>query len=116
MEITNEEYWVRYEEKDRDRKPKYAAQIRDIQGKLERGTRVIKENHRVKGLNPDAHARELPLSEGQMNRLRWNLNVLIFRLTEGYGGALGLALPEHLNRRNPQGEYWPSWDYNRPKS
>lgn len=112
MRFGSPEYWARYEEKNRVRKPRYASQIRAIQAKLERGTCIIKANHRVRGLNPDAHQLEVPLSERQEHRLRWNLKVLIFRLAEGYAGACAYSLPKHLSYKNPQWDGYPSWDYN----
>lgn len=38
MKFGSPEYWARYDEKNSERKPKYASQIRAIQAKLERGT------------------------------------------------------------------------------
>lgn len=112
VRVGSPEYWAVYEAKDTAVKPKYQAQIRDIQAKLERGTYFIKHGHRVRGINPDAILTEVPLSERQRERLKWNLKVLVFRSVEGYPGTLGFCLPDHLSRENPQS---PSraWDYNK---
>ncbi|OGL54343.1 hypothetical protein A3K55_00285 [Candidatus Shapirobacteria bacterium RBG_13_44_7] len=39
-----------------------------IEGVLRRGTKILKEGHRVKDLNPGGRRREVPLSETQITR------------------------------------------------
>lgn len=62
----------------------YMAQIDNIETKLEGGVKVIKEGHRVKGINPDGLQIEVPLSEATRLRLEEELMHLNFQLSGRY--------------------------------
>jgi hypothetical protein len=112
MRVGSPEYWKQYDQENDSKMPTYAAQIRAIQAKLDRGTAIIKEGHRIANLNPGGNRTEVPLTPKQVNSLRWNLKVLSFRLIEGHPGALGYTLPDHLNKDNPQVAIpTPAWKY-----
>jgi|SRR5579884_4357074 len=52
--------------------------INGIRTKLERGTYFIKEGHKVKDLNPEGVAMEVPLSVSQIERLQEHLEILTY--------------------------------------
>lgn len=62
----------------------YMTQIDNIETKLEGGVKVIKEGHRVKGINPEGLQIEIPLSEATRLRLEKELMHLNFQLHGRY--------------------------------
>mgnify|MGYP001563735470 CR=1 FL=1 len=82
----------------------YIKYIADIDSRLEHDTIFVKEGHRVRGLNPDGGALEVPLTERKKRVLEWNRDVLRHKLTRlNYGGSRNHdILPRELQMRNPQ--------------